>query len=469
MRRNCLPVFVYLLAILLAMPVVQAATVTVSQSGADSGTIMKGRAFTIAVSDLSGSGTVNLIDTPTGFSSGEGTSKAFSSGTTSVSWTTTSISQAQTNTKITVQVSGTGSPSTAESSNFNVILPPSITLSVSPSSASVSAGSTYTVSLNMQNSGETSAQSVAISVSGTGMSVSSGCSTTSSIPAGSSSSVSCTVATSSSLSTNTYSAQFTATPSNADPKSESISVTVTGVTTPGDGTTGPSSPWGGAPANNASRRPALVPGVGLRNNTKLQSAIEKVLAKGKLSEQAFENLMRLSESITSDLEVGRHFNISAGKSLLSMRMTYRGERPMSNFIVHDVLPKAFAQHTDNITVNAPGATVEIAEEDPEYIFLYPALSSGQEIVITYSIDGEVSSSVIDSVDTWVYAESYNPDGTAWYVIEECEYGCENNACKPAPAGEEAGPIAFDYIWIIAVVIIVAVIAGLLYYYRKKIL
>ena len=487
MGKKILPVFAFLLAILLVIPIAQAATVIVTQSGADSGTIMKGRTFTIAVSGLSGSGTVNLIDTPTGLSSGEGTSKAFSSGTTSVSWTTVSISQAQTNAKITAQIAGAGSPETAYSSSFNIILPPSISLSVSPSS--VNAGSVYSISLNIQNGGETSAKSVSIAVSGTGMSVSSGCSNIPTISAGSSSSASCAILAST---PGTHSVQLTVTPSNADPKTETISVTVPGQPQNGNGDGVPGG-GGELPPKNVSRRPELVPGIGLRNNTKLQAAIEKVLAKGKLSDQAIANLMRLSASITADIEVGREFNASGGKSRLTMTMRYRGERKVNNFIVHDVLPKAFAQHADNITVSAPGATVEIVEEDPVYMFLYPTLSSGQEITITYTIDKEVSTSVINDTETWVYAESFeeipapegcnpselrcvgndlqrcNPEGTAWFVLETCEYGCENNACKSKPAEEEV-PVDYTWaVWIVSIIVIVVVVAGLLYYfaYYKK--
>ncbi len=481
--------FALLLTFLLAVPIIQAATITVSQAGADPDTVMKGKPFTITVSGLSGSGTVSLINLPAGFSA-EGSPpypKSFAGGTPSVSWTSATISQSHDSITITAQIAGAGSPSTAESRSFGVILLPSISLSVSPSS--VTAGSVYSVSLNIQNSGETSAKSVSIAVSGTGMSVSSGCSSISLISAGSSSSASCAILAST---PGTHSVQLTVTPSNADPRTETISVTVTGhVIGNGDGPPGGGGPL---PAKNASRRPELVPGIGLRNNTKLLAAIEKVLAKGKLSDQAIENLMRLSASITADIEVGREFNASGGKSTLTLTMKYNGERQVNGFIVHDVLPKAFAQHTGNITVSALGASIEIVEEDPEYMFLYPRLLSGQEITIIYNIDREVSTSVINDTETWIYAESYeeipapegcnpgelkcvgnalqkcNPEGTAWFVLETCEHGCENNACISEPTEEEK-PIDYTLIlWIVSIVIAVVVVAGLLYYfayYKKK--
>ena len=213
----------FLLALVM-VPLSIAATLTVSQSGADSGTVIKGQTFTITVSDLSGSGTVNLIDTPSGFSSEEGTSKSFSEGTSSVTWTTAKISQIQNNIRMKASISVAGSPSTAESELFNIVLPPSISLEVTPSTASVDEDSTYTVTLNIQNSGGTSAKSVAFSVSGTGMSIYSGCSSVSSISAGGSTSVICKIKAS--TAGNSIPVTFTAAPSNCESKTDSMTVTV---------------------------------------------------------------------------------------------------------------------------------------------------------------------------------------------------------------------------------------------------
>ncbi len=429
------------LLVLLAVPVMSyAATVTVSQSGADTGTVMKGRTFNIQVSGLSGSGSVNLIDLPSGFSTEEGTSKSFSEGTASVTWTTAEISQTQSDVKIKASIQITGSPSTAESSSFDVVLPPSISLSVTPTSYSnIAAGSGKVFNLDIPNTGGTSAKSVALTVLGGGASIQSGCDTISSVSAGGSSSLTCTVSFTSSAT-----ATFTATPSNADSKSDTVTITVH---QPASGET-PSSPGtspGGAPGLppaeedenvttekqkkdkpkeekvTASNRPDIVPGVGLRNNTKLQAAIEKVLAKGKMSENARQNMLRLSAAITAEIATERNFEATNESSKITTKMKYNGKKKAKNFIVYEKIPKSFAESADEITVNTNGR-VEIVENDPEYAIVFSELNPGQSIDISYTVNKKVDASVIDAMATEVYAESIEdtpiPAGEPPVIIPE---------------------------------------------------
>jgi len=230
-----------IISLLLAMSPSFAASISVEQPGADTGTIMKGQYFTITVSGLSGSGSISLIDTPSGFSSEEGTTKSFSEGTESVTWTTTKLALVQSSIQMKASISVQGSPSIAESPSFDVVLPPSISLAVTPDAVAVNEGSSYTVTLNVQNSGGTSAKSVAFSVSGSGMS--GNCPTISSIAIGASSSITCEVTAATS---GTIMAIFAAEPSNCEAKSGSVSVTVadTGGDSPGGGD---NSPGGGSP------------------------------------------------------------------------------------------------------------------------------------------------------------------------------------------------------------------------------
>jgi len=255
---------------------------------------------------------------------------------------------------------------------------------------------------------------------------------------------------------------------------------------PGPGAPGPEEP------KNASQRPVLVPGVGLINNTKLLAAIEKVLAKGTLSDQARENLLRLSASIVSDIETTRSIDTSATESTIKTTMKYKGTKKVKNFIVYEKIPKTFAQTASKITVSAPSGTIEVVEADPEYVIKYSEISPNQEITITYKVAEKVATTVINSMVTEVYAESLedivtappvicnagdkrcsgnnletcNQDGTAWAVSEACDYGCENNACKAKPA--EA---AVDYTPIVIAAIVIAIVAAFgVYYamgYRKK--
>jgi hypothetical protein len=485
MKKNLM---LTVLTLILLAPLAQAATVTVTQSGADTGTVMKGSAFTITVSGLSDSGTVTLIDKPTGFSTDEGDTKSFSSGTTSVSWTTASISQAQTGTKITVNIVTTGAE-TAESSTFDVVLPPSITISATPESFDIDEDSTYTANLNVQNTGGTTANSLVLSVSGTGMTISSGCSTISSIAVDSSSSSTCTVTASTA---GTYTVTFTATPSNADPASDTVSVNVSGTgggETPGGGGGGGGS---GNKSTNATKTYELVPGIGLVNNTQLLAAIESVLGKGQLSRQAIENLLRLSRTITSDMEAIIQFKFENNKSKLILTIRYKGSQKARNVIVWDQIPKTFANSSDLITLESPGAVSKVVKKDPEYIFLYTEFSPSQQVVITYTTDGEKSSSLIENTYLEIYAEGL--EGTAippgeqrctiserkcvdnslqecnidggWDLIGTCTYGCdtEKNACRTKPQEIIPG-LSVDNSWIIVVAFVIVIVALALVYFK----
>jgi uncharacterized repeat protein (TIGR01451 family) len=151
--------------ILFLIPGILAATATISQSGADSGTVMKGEAFTLAVSDLSGSGTVS-INPPAGFEiPDEDKVQSFSEGTTSVSFTTISATEKMTGQTLTAQISIAGSPSTATTSTFSVVLPPALSLTASPTSKNVTDVESFDLSISIQNTGETTAQGVSASIS----------------------------------------------------------------------------------------------------------------------------------------------------------------------------------------------------------------------------------------------------------------------------------------------------------------
>ncbi|MEM7825084.1 MAG: PGF-pre-PGF domain-containing protein [Candidatus Aenigmatarchaeota archaeon] len=238
-----IPTFMFLLVFSLVVNFVQAtASVTISQSGADEGTVMKGIPFTVTVSGLSGSGTVTLV-LPSGFSTSEELTKSFSEGTSSVSWTTVVANNKVSGTTISATVS---TPDTGTSDSFDVVLPPSLSASVSPSSVSVTQGSSFAISLNIQNSGETTAHFGSISISPSDFSISSGCSP-SSISGGQSSGILCTISVSSSAITGSRTVTLTITPSNADAITKNISVTVSTVSSGGQPPSEPSEekPGGG--------------------------------------------------------------------------------------------------------------------------------------------------------------------------------------------------------------------------------
>jgi PGF-pre-PGF domain-containing protein len=247
--------FMFLLSISLIVNFVQAASVTISQSGADSGSVMKGRAFTVTVSGLSDSGTVTLV-LPTGISTSEGNTKSFASSTTSVSWTTVVADQKVSGTSISATITIAGSPSAATSSSFDVILPPSLSATVSPSSTSVERGSTFSLSINIQNSGETTARFGSITVSPSDFSISSGCSPSDILGSGSAG-VSCTIAASSSATLGSNTLTISISPTNADSVTKTVSVTVseaTVTTTPGGGSPGSGGSSGGTTGNKTHKK-----------------------------------------------------------------------------------------------------------------------------------------------------------------------------------------------------------------------
>ncbi|MCX6814154.1 MAG: hypothetical protein NTY20_00670, partial [Candidatus Aenigmarchaeota archaeon] len=137
-----------------------ALTVSVSQFGADSGSVMKGVPFTVTVSGLEGSGSVTLttLQNSSVFSSSENSTKTYSEGTTSVSWTTV-IADQKFSAQTISAVSAVPYSDSGTSSAFDIKLPPSIITSVTPTSYSNPTGS-QTIQMTIQNWGETTAQSV---------------------------------------------------------------------------------------------------------------------------------------------------------------------------------------------------------------------------------------------------------------------------------------------------------------------
>lgn len=482
-----------------------ALSVSVSQSGADSDEVMKGRTFTVEASGWTGDcsqATISFSGCSSCSLSGESTVKTISEGTSTVSWTTVSASNKASSQYVSVTVSSGCTGQSEDSSTFDIVLPPSLSVEATTDDSSIDEGDTFEVNLNIANNGETTANDVTTEVSGTGMSISSGCSSISSLEESQSSAQTCTITASSAGDPAT--ATFTVSASNADSSTDSVSITVNSVdgNGDGDGTTGgdgdtddigglmPSTPAG---VQNKSKKFDLVPGKGLRNNTKLQTAIQKVLGKANMNQNAFQNLMRLSESITSETDVNKNMEASQTRSNVTMTVKYRGQKRVKNFMLHEKVPKAFAQSASDITVTAPGATYEIAEEDPEFVFLYPEVSSGETLIITYSVDGEVDTSALDSTETVLYAESYegaepgqicspgerrcsglevqecSDDGKAWETVKTCEEGCMDAKCTGEGFGLELPPFIKDNLLLVgaAIAVIIVLIAAAVLVTKKK--
>ncbi len=323
---------------------------------------------------------------------------------------------------------------TYSSSTVVTLSPLEITASFASSSISkTTTDSAFYVTLTVSNAGSTAVSSVEVTeTTSTGVLSSK---TITNIPAQSSQSVSWSL-TPSSVGANTYPITVRAKAPTTDATTDSMTLTITasgGDDPPADDTTSPgSSSPGGAPGLapaagddeeednvttqgqtkgkpeqekvTASNKPELVPGVGLRNNEKLQDALEKVLGKGKMNENAIQNMLRLSASITANIETQRNLESTDTSSKVTTRMKYNGKSKAKNFVVYEKIPKTFAESTDNITINTNGQ-VEIVEEDPEYAIIFSELNPGQTIEISYTVDQKVDASVIDVMSSEVYAES----------------------------------------------------------------
>lgn len=384
-------------------------TVSVSQSGADSGSVMAGRTFTVTASGWSGSCTSATLDLSgcTTCNASESTTKSLSGS--SVSWTTVTASKANSQ-AITVGVSGSCSSDSGTSSLFDVKNPPSLAATLSTSSLTVAKSSTAPFSLNIQNAGETTAKFGTVTASGgTGLTLS-GC-TPSDISGGQTLGLSCSIAASSSAAAGTVT--LTISPNNADSVTKTISVTVSGgsiVEDTGGCTTCGSS--GGSSSGGATASPGQEKKVthklappGLINNTKLKAAIEKVLAKGKLSQNAVDNLIKLSVAISQDTGVSRVITVNGSKTTAKTTVKYTGKKAAKNYIVYEKVPKSFANSSDQITLAVSGAKVEVVEKDPAYAIVFDTVNPNQEMSITYTVNSAVSTSAVDSFVAEVYAES----------------------------------------------------------------
>jgi hypothetical protein len=209
--------------------------------------------------------------------------------------------------------------------------------------------------------------------------------------------------------------------------------------------------------------------------------MEKVLGLANMSEQAKQNMLRISESISSQVRMQRSFRFANQVSSMETRLAYSGSQKASKFMLYDSVPKEFAQHAGNITVTAAGANMEVVESDPEYLFIYEELGPGQEIVITYSVDTEVEESVIDSFSGEVYAQELSDvaactEGATrcsmsdlqvcssgeWVFQETCQYGCSGNACSTVPL---AGPADYT-IWIIVGALLIGGAGVVVFLLRK---
>ncbi|MFH1174126.1 MAG: NEW3 domain-containing protein [archaeon] len=381
-----------LLFVLCLLPTALAATATITQSGADSGTVMKGNTFTLTVSGLSGSGTAT-VTVPSGFSLSEQSSKSFSGS--SVSWTTFVANEKLTSQTLSVLISIAGSPSTATTNSFNVVLAPALSATASPASETATNGETFDVSVSVQNTGETTAQNVIATLSlPSGLSTSDDASQTiGSINAGSSAGVSWQVTASSFTTTKTIT--ITVTSSNVDTESDTLSVTCPTCTDEEEGGTGGGGGGAAVPSNatnattNVTNATQMTPLPSVLEQVQqapgFMASLESVL--GSIDEQKVAVLRENAAAAAGELETRRTAEFAEGLTLFTTAIHNKGTRTLYTVIMHDTIPKTVAEHASMVQVSTEGQVV-IANTDPEYVIAFAELAPNEQKSYTFAVAGD---------------------------------------------------------------------------------
>ena len=141
---------------------------------------------------------------------------------------------------------------------------------------------------------------------------------------------------------------------------------------------------------------------------------------------------------------------SPGKTTISTNIGWDGYNTVNNLIIHVTVPKSFAQHIDDITVNAPESRIVVVNPDPEYLIVFDQVTPGQQLNINYTVNESLSAvgQIVQQFSSVIYAESVSepqlqicvpsvlkcsgnqvdkcsPDGLSWLIKKSCEFGCSN--------------------------------------------
>ncbi len=166
----------------------------------------------------------------------------------------------------------------------------------------------------------------------------------------------------------------------------------------------------------ATVKTGLSQGIALENNAKLRDMLGEVFGMPAMDVKAMDSMLRNSKTISSRMQVERKVEVSSGRSYMRMSMQYEGNETITDFVIYDIVPKSFAQSAKDIKVTAPGATVLIVEDDPEFAIIFSSLSPGETINIDYEVDAEVDADIVSSFSAEVYASSVGDDSPCAQVI-----------------------------------------------------
>ena len=360
----------------------------------------------------SGSGTATLTIDSDYFSTSDSLAKTCSFGgasTCSVSWTLQAIKQGSQDWSALATIGSDSASGSHSSITVNQAPTYSLSFTEDESDNILSGGELVSFSLSVTNNGGSASTSALLEYDSSDFTLTLGSASVSlgTISQGGSASTSWKLTAASPVSSS--SPQVTVTVSGGgSTSSETLTFTKytsQGSDSGGDGGGGGGGAIGGGASDNKKNVTQKPVPPGLVNNTKLQAAIEKVLAKGKLNQNAIDNLMRLSAAISGESTISRTINSGSSKSNVTTKIKYTGSKAAKNYVVYEKVPKTFANSSDLITVTAIGAKIEVVQKDPEYAIIFDTVNPNQELEIIYSVSKSVSTSTVNSFSSEVYAES----------------------------------------------------------------
>ncbi len=431
----------------------------------------------------SGSGTATLTIDSDYFSTSDSLAKTCSfngASTCSVSWTLQAKKQGSQGWSALATIGSDSASGSHSSITINQVPTYSLTFTEDESDNTLSGGEAVTFSLSVTNNGGSAVTSALLEYDSDDFTLTLGSASTSlgTISQGGQAAASWKLTAKTPVASS--SPQVTVTVSGGGVSStqtitftKGASGSVDSPTTPGGSSSSGGSGGGGASAGKDKKITHKPVPPGLVNNTKLQAAIEKVLAKGKLNQNAVDNLIRLSNEISGTSDISRTISTGTLKSNVTTKIKYTGTKVAKNYVVYEKVPKSFANSSDQITVSVSGAKVEVVEKDPEYAIIFDTVNPNQELSIVYAVSKSVSTSAVDSFATEVYADSLEEQKAPTQQPAQPNQPAEQqqtptqqqDSLRPVRASSESGGINYTNLAIALVTLLI--LAGGYYFFKVK--
>ena len=176
----------------------------------------------------------------------------------------------------------------------------------------------------------------------------------------------------------------------------------------------------------------------LRNDLLLKQSIEENLGRS-LSEEEIGNMVSIiPNAMGGMIPLKRELKSSNGKTELSARFIYTGNKKAVNLFVYEVHPK-YLEFNESIEISALGGIDEVVNPDPSYLFFYPEIYPGQIVELVYNFDrATMRFSSIGNLLTNVYATNLEDvvcdnDGNCEVGLGENSFGCRSDCpslCVP---------------------------------------